>query len=270
MSRTLELTHLSRDPAWIAAADAAGIERIGIDIERLGKAERQSTVANARISEHELKDLRTVSRHVRRAKPFARLNRPHAGSADEIDEAIAHGAKSLMLPGFDTAAEVESFVRHIDGRCEVILLIETRMAVETLERILAVAGISQVMAGLNDLSLQYGLAGPMHMAVSDTLDRIAERVHTAGLPFGFGGVARPERHDLPANPDLLLARYAQLDARLTWVSRSFTNDGLEPKDFANAVARLHTRHAHWCQCDAQTRAEAVDTLRTHLSASRPS
>ena len=42
MTTDFRLTLISRDPDLIRAADGAGIDRIGIDIERLGKRERQA------------------------------------------------------------------------------------------------------------------------------------------------------------------------------------------------------------------------------------
>ncbi len=266
----LHLTLLTRDPDWIQAAEGAGIPRIGIDIERIGKQERQSQVTNARISDHELQDLRIVTTHSRLAKPFARLNRPHAGTAAEIDEAIACGARSLMLPGFDTPRQAATFIEHVAGRAEAILLLETRSATEQLDRILKLTGIDELMVGLNDMSLQFKLAGPMAMALDPLLDTIADKVRSAGIPFGFGGVARPERRDLPTSPDLLLARYAQLGATRAWIARSFTNDGLQPNQLAEALARLQQRYADWCQCDEATRAEALATLRAQAASNHPS
>src|SRR5262245_13161287 len=54
------LTAITREAAIIRGADAAGVDRIGIDIERLGKWRRQKHVTNARISSHNLDDLATV------------------------------------------------------------------------------------------------------------------------------------------------------------------------------------------------------------------
>src|SRR5262245_36722874 len=67
MATDFVLTLLSRDPPLIRAADRAGVDRLGIDIERLGKRQRQGHIANARISDHELEDLRLVAANARRA-----------------------------------------------------------------------------------------------------------------------------------------------------------------------------------------------------------
>lgn len=152
MARDFILTALTADPELASRCDESGVDRIGVDIERLGKAERQPG-AGHRISDHELNQLATLRPRVTRATLFARLNPLHKESPAETDQAIAGGAGVLMLPYFKTAGEVESFVRQVDGRATVALLLESITAVSRLHEILAVAGIDEVMVGLNDLSL---------------------------------------------------------------------------------------------------------------------
>lgn len=259
--KPFKLTHLTRDPAWIEAADSAGVDRIGIDIERLGKHARQSSDSKARISDHALEDLRIVTAHVKSALPFARLNPPHEGTADEVERAIDLGARSLMLPNFRTAEEVERFVKFVGGRAEVILLLETGPAVVRLDSILKVPGVDEVMVGLNDLRIELRLSNPMEIAASNLLDFIAQQVQAAGMPFGFGGVAQHHRTGLPVEPDLLLARYAHLGARSAWISRSFYNDGLKPDEFAKAIATLRARLDHWSGQSREELGAAAASLR---------
>src|SRR3954462_921153 len=118
-------TLITNDPVVAARAGAAGLDRIGVDIERLNKAGRQGHIATARISDHELPDLDRLGPVVRRAALFARLNPLHDGSMREVETALAHRARVLMLPFFTTADEVERFVRLVAGRAEIVLLLET-------------------------------------------------------------------------------------------------------------------------------------------------
>src|SRR6185436_12988331 len=55
----LVLTLWTSDPQLAARADAAGVERIGVDLERLGKRDRQGGLGTW-ISEHTEADLATV------------------------------------------------------------------------------------------------------------------------------------------------------------------------------------------------------------------
>ena len=114
------LTLITNDPALADRADRAGVDVIGVDIERLNKSARQGHIRDARISDHELSDLKWLAAEVRAAALFARLNPLHEGSKGEIDSAVAHGAAVLMLPYFFSASEVEGFVRLVDGRAKVV------------------------------------------------------------------------------------------------------------------------------------------------------
>jgi 2-keto-3-deoxy-L-rhamnonate aldolase RhmA len=240
------LTLLSRDPAWIEAADAAGVERIGIDIELIGKANRQSHVAGGtRISGHTLADLRTVTPLVQHALPFVRVNPPNLGTRNEVEEALALGARSLMLPYFRSVQEAARFVELVAGRAEVVLLVETGAALARLHDMVRIPGVDEIMVGMNDLHIDLRLASPMEIAASELLHTIAGQVREAGIRFGFGAVARPESEDLPVPSDLLLARYARLGARSALISRSFFRGGLTPSEMNAALARLRSRLAFW-------------------------
>ncbi|MCW8132537.1 MAG: aldolase [Planctomycetota bacterium] len=239
------LTLLSRDPVWIRAADEAGVQRIGLDLERMGKHQRQGRLPGARISDHTFDDLRALGAMNLRARKFARLNPLHGGSKDEVETALALGAQSLMLPSFRSEQDAETFVGLVAGRAEALLLLERAAAVARLDEIVRVAGVAEIMVGLNDLHLDLGLVSPMDVAGSELLDRIGDKVRAAGLRFGFGGVARPDDRDLPVPADLILARYAQVGARSAWLARSFFNGGLTPEGFPAALQALRARLDHW-------------------------
>jgi hypothetical protein len=66
-------TLITSDPALAERADAAGIDCIGVDIERLNKSAWQRHIPNARISDHELSDLGALRSVARRAAMFAHL-----------------------------------------------------------------------------------------------------------------------------------------------------------------------------------------------------
>ncbi len=259
------LTLLTRDPVWAAAAGQAQVDLIGVDIERLGKQTRQSHVPDARISDHELHHLAPLHRAAPDARLFARLNPPHAGTRDEVAEALAFGATALMLPQFRNVAEVTSFIAEIGGRADAIILLERREALNALPEIVALPGLAELMVGLNDLSLALGLGHPMVMAASPLLDEIGAMTLGAGVRFGFGGVAGPDPDpSLPVQPDIVLARYAHLNASSAWVSRSFLKH-LTPDTFAPAYERLRARIDWWRAQDRVTLDQACDTLRVQAA-----
>jgi hypothetical protein len=114
---TFCLTLLTNDPILAESGDRAGIDRIGIDLERAGKRERQAGT-NGRLSQHELEDLARIAPRVRRAQLFVRLNPIHAGTGVEIETALEMGARVLMLPYFGAAGEVACFTGLIRTGCD--------------------------------------------------------------------------------------------------------------------------------------------------------
>jgi len=238
------LTAITADPETVSFADAAGIDRIGIDIERIGKVDRQRHVPGARISPHQLDELAAVTARVTRAEIFARLNPIHDGSRMEVEQALALGARVLMLPYFTHPREVSRFVEMIGGRAIPVLLLETAEAVARLPEIVNVPGVAEISVGLNDLHLSLGLSNIFDVVVSDVMDTIAKRVRGAGLRFGFGGVARFGDCTLPVGPDLIYAQYARLNATSAWLSRSFFA-GLELREMAGEVEIVRRRLSYW-------------------------
>jgi hypothetical protein len=258
------LTVITRDAGLARRADDAGVDRIGVDVERLRKYERQGHIPNARISDHELTHLAELRSSVRRASLFARLNSLHAQSRDEIDRAIEAGAAVLMLPFFTAGAEVERFVRLVDRRARVVLLLETAAAVVRLHDVLAADGIDEVMVGLNDLSLSMGAVSPFEIVASDMMATVAARVLARGCAFGFGGLARIGDGTLPVPPDLVIAQHARLGSTSAWLARSFFGDAPAGIDIAGEVATLRDRIAYWMRQPPDVLAMQRDALRQHV------
>lgn len=78
------LTLCTRDATLAAAADQAGVNRIGVDLERLGKDVRQGGLATW-ISDHGEADLAMLAAQIPHRRLFARCNPIHAGSKAEVD-----------------------------------------------------------------------------------------------------------------------------------------------------------------------------------------
>jgi hypothetical protein len=238
------LTALSRDPDVIRASDCAGVDRIGIDVERLGKHLRQDPSTGARISDHNLEDLETVKANATTADVFVRLNPPHDNSRAEIDRALELGAQVVMLPYFTKTCEVKSFLEWIAGRAKAVLLVETPAAAARIREIVSLPGVTEVMVGLNDLALGLGLSHPLQVLSSELMIALAMQVRDAGVRFGFGGVGRRNDITLPIAADLIYAQYAMLGATTAWLARSFYR-GLEIGQIQEAVRDVRERLAFW-------------------------
>ncbi len=253
------LTAITADPELIRACDDAGVDRIGIDIERIGKQARQGHLLSPRFAAHQLDDLDVVTANVRHAAIFARLNPLHERSAQEIERALQLKAQLLMVPYFTQPSEVSAFVQLVGARAEVIPLVETGAAAERISEIVTIPGLREIMVGLNDLHLSLALSNPFEIVTSSRMQTMAACVQNAGLRFGFGGLARVDDTSLPVPPDLIAAQYPRLGATSSWLSRSFFR-GIDSSQVARAVRTLRERLRYWAAQSPSTLSAQRDRL----------
>ncbi len=258
------LTLMTNDARLAAEADGAGVDRIGVDLEHIGKAQRQAG-HDLRLSLHTLDDLARLSAVVRRGQLFARVNSLNAGSAAEIDLVLALGAQVLMLPYFADAAEAASFVALVRGRAVVQLLVETEASARNIHDVAAVRGVDEIMVGLNDLRLQLKAPNHFEVMLSPLVEAVAAAVRRRGLPFSIGGVGRVETTGLPVPPDLVLAQYPRLGATGALLARSFFSVDGAGFDFAAAIAALRRRLDTWAVATPKALASARAELARHAS-----
>lgn len=209
---------ITSSPDVAKAAESAGVDRIFVDLEVLGKRERQQGRSTV-ISDHTIKDVAAVAGALQKAELLVRVNPLHPGTLDEVNRAIESGADLLMLPMFRSAQELDTFCRMVAGRVGVIALVETPEAVKDIEAIARVPGLSAVHIGLNDLSLALKMDFLFEPLASGMIDRMADVLRKAGIPFGFGGVARVGQGALPA--ELVLGEHVRSDSTAVILSRAF-------------------------------------------------
>lgn len=104
----LDLLQFTNDPLLARRCDALEGLRLVVDLERLGKAERQAG-RNTFISAHTLEDVGRIKSELRRARLMVRVNPLYEGTPGEVDDAIAQGADLLMLPMFTDATTLREF-----------------------------------------------------------------------------------------------------------------------------------------------------------------
>jgi len=209
---------LCDDAESAIAAQKAGIDRIFYDLEYIGKAERQHG-RNTVKSNNCVDNLTTLRNVVTTSELLVRTNPIHAYSQEEIDKAIKYGADILMLPMTIDQHDAEQYVRMVNGRAKVCIMIETAAAMARLDKILAVRGVDEVFVGLNDLHISMGLTFMFELLSDGLVEYIADKCNKAGMPFGFGGIARIGEGDLPS--DNILGEHIRLGSTSVILSRTF-------------------------------------------------
>lgn len=221
---TIKLMYITRQPEVATVAENAGVDRIFVDMEYIGKSDRQGGMDTVQ-SRHTLQDVKNIAGVLKKAELLVRCNPIHEATADytsskeEIDGIVENGAKVIMLPYFKTAKEVETFVRLVDGRAKTMPLMENREAAENCAEILQVDGIDEMYIGLNDMSLSYGYKFMFQLLANGMVDRLAEQFQKKGLPFGFGGLASLTGGLLPGS--YVLKEHYRLGSSRVILSRSF-------------------------------------------------
>ena len=222
----LKLMYITNNPDVARIAEEAGVDRIFVDMEYIGKSDRQGGMDTVQ-SRHTAEDVRRLRPVVKKAQLMVRINPIHSGTAEynssreEIEAVIEAGADVIMLPYFKTVEEVKLFVELVAGRAKTFPLVETPEAVAAIDEILAVPGIDEIHVGLNDLSLGLGRRFMFELLSDGTIDALAEKFKAAGIPFGFGGIASLGRGILPS--EYVVREHYRLGSTATILSRSFCN-----------------------------------------------
>ena len=259
------LTLWTDDPDRARAADHAGIDRIGLDLERLGKLERQADPHLWQTTHHE-EALPLIAASLERAQLFVRTNPMHDGWAADAERLIAAGAEILMLPAFRSAREVREAQEAVGDRVGLVPLVETSEALAEAVEIAAICGLREVHFGLNDLAIGMHLGNRFEVLAQPELEQAARVLAGAGLRIGVGGIGRARDEGLPIPTDLIYAQYPRLGATGALIARSFFA-GLPPGDgaLADAVAEARARLAHWYTRDAAELDAARMELERHLT-----
>lgn len=232
---------ITDSPEMASFVHQSGVERIFVDLEILGKQERQGAFDTV-ISAHQIENVAPVRAAVPTAELLVRVNPLHEGSLREIEMSLEAGADYLMLPMFRTAEEVSSFCRLVRGRSGVVPLVETAAAARAMRNIVAVDGVVEVHIGLNDLHRDLGLSFMFEPLANGLVDRLAEACRDRNLPFGVGGISRVGHGDIPG--ELVLAEHCRIGSTRAILSRAFhmraqTAAELEKLlDFPGELARL--------------------------------
>ena len=220
----LKLMYITNRPEIAQIAESAGVDRIFVDMEFIGKDARQKGLDTVK-SHHTAKDAAVIKQSVENAEVLVRVNPIHDAlpdyysSKDEIDAVVEAGADIIMLPYFKTVEEVRTFIDLVGGRAKTMLLMETPEAVELVDEILEIPGIDEIHIGLNDLSLGYGRRFMFELLADGTVEKLCFKFRKKGIPFGFGGIASVGNGMLPS--EYIIKEHYRLGSGCVILSRSF-------------------------------------------------
>lgn len=222
----LKLMYITNQPEVAKIAECSGVDRIFVDMEYIGKADRQGGMDTVQ-SKHTFEDVRRIRETIHSSELLVRVNPIHDAAKDycsskkEIDEVISRGADIIMLPYFKKAEEVQNFIELVGGRAKTIPLVETPEAVENIDEILKINGIDEIFIGLNDLSLGYNKNFMFELLTDGTVENLCCKFRQKNIPFGFGGIASIGKGLLPS--EYVIREHYRLGSTCSILSRSFCN-----------------------------------------------
>lgn len=276
-ARALQLLMIVDDGEIARHVASHGVARLFVDLEYIGKDVRQGHVDSWK-SRQVPADVSRIREAAPDAHLLVRINPLHPGSQGEIDDVLARGADSIMLPMFQGADDLARFLDLLAGRAEALPLVETASALRAIPEMVDTLPLTGVHIGLNDLHLDLGLDFMFQPMADGLLEEPCAALRQAAVPFGIGGVARPGQGLLP--PERVLGEHVRLGSSAAILSRSFHGgasklEDLLAADFDANVGRLQAIYrdfagatAHELEQNRRTTVRMVEQVVARLRASR--
>ena len=219
----LKLMYITNDPEVALIAEKYGVDRIWIDLETLGKEERQKDMDTVK-SEHTIEDIKKIKPLLTKSEMLVRVNPWNENSVEEINEVVNAGADIIMLPMWKNVNDVKNFLDCVNGRVKTTLLLETKEAVECVDDILDMGGFDEIHIGLNDLHLSYGMTFMFELLANGIVEMLCNKFKEKEIPYGFGGIAKIGDGLLPA--EKIIMEHCRLGSTRAILSRAFCDNAL--------------------------------------------
>ncbi|GFE51044.1 hypothetical protein So717_27970 [Roseobacter cerasinus] len=248
-----QLLMIVDDPDIARFAFLNGVDRIMVDLEVLGKQERQGHLDTVQ-SALEIEDVTRIRQGAPDAHLLVRINPLHEGSKEELDAVVARGADAVMLPMFHDRDTLARFFDILADRIEALPLFETIGAVTQLPQMIGDLPLTGLHFGLNDLHLERGDTVMFEPLAEGVLEDPAKTLRSADIPFGIGGLARSGEGIIP--PEILLGEHVRLGSTAAILSRSFHRRARSLQelqagmDFAAEIEQLREIYDRFIDADA--------------------
>jgi len=214
----LKLVAITNSVDLARRAGQLGIDRIMVDLEVRGKAERQ-TGLSLRLSGHTIDDVEALANQLGADQLAVRLDPWGPGSEAQIAAVLEHRPGILMLPMTRSADDVAAFAETVAGRAKLSLLVETVDAVQTVGDLLDAADVDELHIGLNDLRIDGGHRFLFEPVADGSILGAINEARARSIPCGVGGIARLDEGLVPGQ--LVLAALVHLEASAVILSRTF-------------------------------------------------
>lgn len=242
----MNLMYITNNIKEAIFAEKSGVKIIFIDLERIGKLERQDHL-DTFISSHTIGDISKLSKVLKKSKILVRVNPLGDYSKKEINDVISQGADIVMLPMFTNRNEVAKFIDYVGGRAKTCLLLETAQALSRCDDILTVDGIDIIYVGLNDLHLSLKLTFMFEPLAYGLVEYLSKKILNRKIEFGFGGIAKLGGGVLSS--ELVLSEHVRLKSNYVILSREFRNGMLnEGEDcFVKEIQKINELYNKLCK-----------------------
>jgi hypothetical protein len=245
-----------------------GVSRLFVDLEVLGKAKRQSGMDTWK-SAQTIQDVTKIREAAPDSHLMVRINPLNENSNKEIDEVVARGCQSIMLPMFRDKATVQKFFDLVRDRAICIPLAETKSALDAIPEIAEELPLDYLHIGLNDLHLDLGNDFMFEPIANGVLEAPCEVLRKKGVKFGIGGIARAREGIV--SPEYLLGEHVRLGSTAAILSRSFHRGAkslhalLAEMDFRAEVQKLMDIYSKFQIMDSQSLEKNRVDIRNRVS-----
>lgn len=267
----IDLFYITNNISEAQIVDKLDIDWIFIDLETVGKKERQIG-RNTVMSDHSISDVQKIRRVITNTKILLRCNPIGVHSKKEIEKInMTPGIDMVMLPFFKTVKEVKIFLELIDtSKVEPTLLIETTSALKNLNDILKLYPFKYVHIGLNDIHIERNTSFMFEPYIDGLLDKTVSILRSNNIKFGIGGVGKIGSDLLPT-PECIINEHTRLKSSGVILSRSFKGNFSEESkelfeiELRQSVIRLRKHEKYSRTLDKSELLESYDLLKNDIN-----
>jgi hypothetical protein len=245
----------------------SGVTRLFVDLEYMKKDLRQKGLDTWK-SRQTTHDVTRIREAVPEAHLLVRINPLHEGTASELNDVLARGANSVMLPMFHSQDDLARFLDLLADRAQAVPLVETAASLAAVPQMCESLPLTRLHIGLNDLHLDMNLDFMFQPLADGTLEEAAEALRVHGIHFGIGGIARAGEGIV--SPEYLLGEHVRLGSDAAILSRTLHRGAPDLKslqaemDFHAELTKLQAIYADFHNANAarleRNRIETADRI----------